>query len=66
MCAVDGATCSGVGRNRSGGGLRRCASGLLAVESCAGNAVECTTAVPDRVSQRTGVGVCSERDNTEV
>ena len=27
LCAVGGATCSGVGRNRSGGGSRRCAGG---------------------------------------
>jgi len=35
---VGGATCSGVGRDRSGGSLRRCAGGLLGVGSCPGSA----------------------------
>jgi len=38
--AVGGATCSGVGRDRSGGGSRRCAGGLLVVWSCPGNATK--------------------------
>jgi len=64
--AVGGATCSGVGRDRSGGGSRRCAGGLLVVGSCPGSAAECASTAADWVSRRTGVGACGERDNTEV
>jgi len=58
--AVDGATNSGVDRDRSGSGSRRCAGGLLAVGSCPGNAAA------DRVSWRTSAGACGERDGTEM
>ena len=44
MRAVGGATCSGVGRDRCGGGSRRCASGLLGVGLCPGSAKECASA----------------------
>jgi len=47
--AVGGVTCSGVGHDRSDGGSRRCAGGLLVVGSCPGS-------VADRVSQQTGAG----------
>ena len=66
MCAVGDATCSVVGRDRSGGGSRRCASALLAVGLCPGSAAECANVAADRVSQRTGAGACGERDGTEV
>jgi len=49
--AAGGATCSGVDRDRSGGGLRRCAGGLLAVGSCPGSEAECASAVVDRVHE---------------
>ena len=64
--AVGGATCNGVGRDRSGGGSRRCAGGLLVVGSCPGSATECASAAADRVSRRTGAGACGERDDTKV
>ena len=64
--AVGGATCSGVGRDRSGGGSRRCAGGLPAVGSCPGNVAKCVGATTDRVLQRTGTGARGERDDTEV
>jgi len=49
-----------VGRDRSGGGWRCCACGLLVVGSCPGSAAA------NRVSQRTGAGACGERDDTKV
>jgi len=60
--AVGGATCSGVGHNRSGGDSRRCAGGLLKVGSCPGNAAKCVSKATDCVSRRTGAGACGERD----
>jgi len=55
-----------VGRDRSGGDLRRCVGGLLVVGSIPGSAAESACAVADRVSRRTDAGVCGERDDTEV
>ena len=60
MRTIGGVTCSDVGCDKSGGGSRRCAGGLLVVGSCPGNATA------DRVSRRTDAGACSERDDTEV
>jgi len=57
---VGGATCSSVGRDRSGGGSRRCAGGLLGVGLCPGSASA------DRVSRRIDAGACGEQDDTEV
>jgi len=55
-----------VGRNKSGGGSRRCAGGLLGVGSCPGSVVECASKATDRVSRRKGAGACGERDDTKV
>ena len=54
-----------MGRDRSGGGLRSCVGGLLAVGSCSGNATKCASVAADRVS-RTGAGACGERADTEM
>jgi len=58
--AVGGATCSGVGRDRSGGDSQRFAGGLLGVGSCPGSVAECVSKAVDRVSQRTGASSCGE------
>jgi len=66
VCTVGGATCSGVGRDRSGGVSRRSADGLLVVGSCPGSAAKCASATTYHVLRRTGAGACGERDDTEV
>jgi len=48
---VGGATCNGVGRDRSDGGSRRCASGLLVVGLCLGSAKEWASVAADHVSR---------------
>ena len=53
MRAVGGATCSGAGRDKRGGGSRCFAGGLLAVRLCPGSAIT------DRVSQRPFFCWCS-------
>jgi len=55
-----------VGHDRSDGGSRRCAGGMLGVGSCSGSAAKCASKVADRVSRRTGAGACGERDGTKV
>jgi len=55
-----------VGRDRSGGGSRRCAGGLLIVGSCPESAAECASKAADRVLRRTNAGAYGEQDGTKV